>query len=419
MYDFSFYRSIIFLFYYYICIFIKWLLKGDRIPAKNDKTYNSRYNQIQIYLLDELRMHLWIQDIRKKIASGIVIFLFLFAFLRSDNVFVGFSDFKFLSWSEEMDTLHLQLSWWETREFSVILYNKEDIDKTYKLWFVDVGTTNDALAQAACLWPNEISTFWRFVTWDTTEFTLAPWWTGMRTLSLRLPETYSWTYTWCIIFSPANVGSDTVTTEPRKGIFISASVTASALPIIVKAFPSNRIYQASNNANIATIKIYDMEKNPITSSNPFTLSSGGTGQAYINITNGTYYVVLKWQSHLASYLSWVDIWWLGWEILDFTTGTNLYGTQQLTSLQDDGNRYQTAGDLKNTLGDYDYIINGNDISIITKDGINEWEIIDVLDPRNLNGDSSFDVSDISVIGTNFDRHDPFYTGPGFTASFTR
>jgi hypothetical protein len=51
-------------------------------------------------------------------------------------------------------------------------------------------------------------------------------------------------------------------------------------------------------------------------------------------------------------------------MFDFTTGADLYGTQNLDSQTDDGKQYQTAGDLKNTDGVYDFVINGNDISIM-------------------------------------------------------
>ncbi|HBB04724.1 TPA: hypothetical protein DCZ39_07715 [Patescibacteria group bacterium] len=52
------------------------------------------------------------------------------------------------------------------------------------------------------------------------------------------------------------------------------------------------------------------------------------------------------------------------DIFDFTTGADLSGAQNINSQQDDGYRYQTAGDLKSSAGVYDHVINGNDISII-------------------------------------------------------
>ncbi|MEI6673202.1 MAG: hypothetical protein WCL02_08050 [bacterium] len=40
-----------------------------------------------------------------------------------------------------------------------------------------------------------------------------------------------------------------VHTLPRRGGFIDALVHPTTVPVIIKAFPSNRVYQATNNAN--------------------------------------------------------------------------------------------------------------------------------------------------------------------------
>ena len=161
------------------------------------------------------------------------------------------------------------------------------------------------------------------------------------------------------------------------------------------------------------IKLYNASKQLVATSPLFTLNGAGTGEALITAPADTYYIVFKWQSQLASYLSGVTISGLWGEFLDFTTGSNLHWTQQLNSAQDDGYRYQSAGDLKNTLGVYDYMVNGNDIAILTANGLAEWGI-DVLDPRNLNADWAVNASDISVIGVNFEQTDMFYHNTFFT-----
>jgi len=112
------------------------------------------------------------------------------------------------------------------------------------------------------------------------------------------------------------------------------------------------------------LKFYDVNKNLVGTSLPFYLNEMGTGRVLVNLNTGDYYVVFKGESHLASYLSGITISGVGEQVFDFTTGTNLYGAQNMDSQTDDGNRYQTAGDLKNTDGDYDFVINGNDISIM-------------------------------------------------------
>lgn len=362
-----------------------------------------------IYLSDELSMYLSLRNIRKILIGGIAISSISLAFLYSDNIMVGFSDFSFLSGTTEINSLSIELTGGDTTGFSVIIYNKEYTGMTYRLWFVDAGLTNDSLAQKACFGQNETSAFWQYVTGDTSLFTLPAKSSITKILSVTFPQSYSWIYHWCIMFYPSSVGGSTMNTLPRRGGFIDALVHRTSLPVMVKAFPSNRVYQWTNNANTGILKIYDSNKQLISTSPLFTLNSAGTGEALIDAPDGTYYLVFKGQSHLASYLSGVIIWESPTYLFDFTTGNNLYGTQQLNSAQDDGNRYQSAGDLKNILGVYDYMVNGNDIAILTQNGLQEWWI-DVLDPRNLNGDWAVNASDISVIWVNFELTDSFKDG---------
>ncbi len=174
----------------------------------------------------------------------------------------------------------------------------------------------------------------------------------------------------------------------------------------VKAFPSNRVYQATNNANVWVLKFYDTDRNFVASSSGFTLNDMGTWSVVINdLPPGTYYAVFKWQSHLASYLSGVQVNVGTGNVFDFTTGSNLYGAQKLNSQTDDGNRYQIAWDLKPVAGDYDHVVNGNDVSIIVTTFPQGW--VDALEPRNLNGDTEINSSDIGIIGTNFLQQDEF------------
>lgn len=373
-------------------------------------------------------MYLSRKRIRNIFVWGIgIVFLFL-AFLYSDYSMVGFSDFKFLSGSTEVDTLHIELTWGDTTGFSVIIYNKEETGMEYRVWFVDAGITNDAFAQAACLGQHETSQFGNYVTGDTSLFTIAASGSQTKMLSVTFPTYYSGLYHGCIMFYPAmnwitsNTSSGEVTTDmntlPRRWVFINALVHPSSFPVIVQAFSSNRVYQTTNNANNWVLKVYDSGKNLISTSPIFTLNDNGTGEALINAPAWTYYMVFKWQSHLASYLSWISIGGTGGEFLDFTTGTDLYNTQQLNDAQDDGNRYQSAGDLKNMIGKYDHTVNGNDIAILTADGFQESGI-GVLDPRNLNADGAVNVSDISVIWVNFEKTDPFFGNTIFSSITTR
>jgi hypothetical protein len=332
---------------------------------------------------------------------------------------VGFSEFAFLSGTSELKTLALEVTWGDTHTFSVIIYNKENIDMNYRLWFVDAGVTNDWFSQPACLGQNETWTVGKYVTGDTSFFTMPAQSNTSKTLSITFPGSYSWYYTWCIMFFPTLTALNTAPggvsgmaydahTLPRRGWFISALVHPSdvPVPVIVKAFPSNRVYQANNNANRWVIKFYDTNKQFVASSTLFELNGAGTGEWLVNVLPGTYYVFFKWQSHLASYLSGVIVTnTLSWSFFDFTTGTNLYGAQNLDAQTNNGMKYQTAWDLKPTVWDYDNIVNGNDISIILPLFPSAW--INVLEPVNLNGDSEINSSDIGIIWTNFLQEDAF------------
>lgn len=367
-----------------------------------------------IYLANELSMYLLWSRIRNILFGGMgMLFLFL-AFSYSDKIMVGFSEFSFLSGTNEVDTLNFEITWGETTGFSVVIYNKEATGMVYKLWFVDAWITNDSFAQKACLSTNETGSFWRYVSGDTSLFALPAWGSGMKTLSVQFPPYYSWVYHGCIMFYPSTIdGSTDMNTLPRRGGFIDVLVHPGTYPVIVKAFPSNRVYQDTNESNTWILKIYNSSKVLISTSQLFTLNSAWTGEAFIDAPVGNYYVVFKWQSQLASYLSGMIIGGTGNDFFDFTTGSSLYNTQQLNDSENDGKRYQTAWDLKNTQWVYDFQINGNDIAILTINGFQEWGI-GVLDPRNLNGDIAVNASDISVIGVNFAKTDPYFENSIFT-----
>ena len=158
-------------------------------------------------------------------------------------------------------------------------------------------------------------------------------------------------------------------------------------------------------SNSWIIKIYNTNK-VLQRTIDVWINVNGTWELFTDIQPGKYYIIFKWQSHLASYLSWVTLLWWN-ETIDFTTWTNIYGAQNYSSQQNDWYKYQTAWDLKNSQWNYDFMINWNDISIITNDWLSEaW--IDILDPRNLNWDRAVNVSDISIIWTNFEKTDHYY-----------
>jgi len=365
-----------------------------------------------IYLSDELCMYLSWTKLRNIFLGGSTMLLFFLAFLFSDQVMIGFSEFAFLSGTEQTSTVSFEITWGFTTGFTIAIYNKELTDITYKLGFVDGFITTDGFNHTGCLSPHEQQEFWQYITWDTTPFTLAAETSGTQNISITFPNTHSGIYRGCITLNgiPTNGNSD-VNTLPVRGIFLDARVHSNAFTVNVKAFPSNRVYQSTNNANTGILKLYDNNKILISTSLPFTLNSVWTGEAFISAPAGVYYVIFRGQSHLASYLSWVIIWWTGSDYFDFTTGSNLYNAQQLDDATDDGKRYQTAGDLINSLWIFDHLINGNDLTVVLWSPGHFPEVADVWNPRNLNGDNEINTSDIGIIGTNFLKQDPFYNDP--------
>lgn len=175
----------------------------------------------------------------------------------------------------------------------------------------------------------------------------------------------------------------------------------------IKVYPWSR--PGGDYSNLWELRIFNLSKQFVLS---WSLSSNAwwTWALLDNIPTGTYYIVYKGQSHLASYLSGIIITQGSDTTLDFTTWTNLYNVQNKSISTDDGWRYQIAWDMRNTIGIYDFTINGNDISsIVYGSGLVEWWIA-VLDPKNLNGDTSVNGADIAIVGINFQLTDPFLTG---------
>ncbi len=383
------------------------MYKYQLFRLKNDKKVFVNILKMYIYLVVEAYMHLSWKKMRNISFWGIgILSLFLF-FSYSDNTMIGFSDYSILSWSQEVATLNLEITWGDTTGFTVIIYNKETISMTYRLWFVDGFTTTDWFNHKTCLSPQENQKVGQYISWNTSLFTIAAWDSQNKVLSVKFPPFYSGIYYWCITLNANTTdGGSDMDTLPRRGVFLDSLVHPSIFPVNVKAFPSNRVYQDTNKSNIWILKFYDIGRNFITASEPFMLNAMWTGIAFVNISPWAYYAVFKWQSHLASYLNNAEVVLGTGNFFDFTVGTNLHGAQNLDSQTDDGNKYQTAWDLKNTAGNYDFIINGNDISILLYGTFPQlW--VSILEPRNLNWDTAVNASDISVIWSNFMQQDAY------------
>jgi len=174
---------------------------------------------------------------------------------------------------------------------------------------------------------------------------------------------------------------------------------------VIKAYPWSR--STGNLANYGEVRFYS-GMNLVYKFESVYTNEYGTWMFTWNIATWVYTVVYKWQSHLASYLTWVEVtWWTSF--FDFTTGVNLMSTQNKSLAEDDWYQYQIAWDLKAEDWRYDFTVNGNDISIITANWFEQN--ISHLDPRNLNWDTAVDVMDLTIVWSNAKKTDLFYSYP--------
>ncbi len=175
-----------------------------------------------------------------------------------------------------------------------------------------------------------------------------------------------------------------------------------------KVWPSDRS-SSSNKWNTWKVLFYSTSDTwTVVHSGYLGTDTTGSWDIVYDVVSDTYYIVYKWQWHLASYISGVYITWWQEQFFDFTTWTNLYSTKQYSQSLDDGYRYQVAWDLRNMVWVYDGKINVNDITMIVTDecNYNNWTV-DQYHKCNLNGDTKVNMADIWVIITNIWLEGPY------------
>lgn len=338
--------------------------------------------------------------------------LFLFLLFFAWSIFAqdprfGHTTLQFFF--NEISTGYLSTSllvWTWDSWFWMDVSNPSSDDYSLHLDFVSQISSNDGLHNKTCDMVSWFS-FWSYLSRNTWIFIVPSQSTVRKRVNFNFPACASWLYAGCVIQTSPSVSSlsdfDLVVGKVN---FIDLYVqpSASCAPFSLKIFPWSR--PGRNFSNRGELKFYN-QNNQLILSGSLETNTDWTWIFQQFLPSWIYYAVYKGQSQLASYLSGVQI--INWEefVLDFTTGTNLYNVQNRSISEDDGYRYQIAGDLKNSIGNYDFTINGNDIAILTASGFID-NGISVLDPKNLNGDWAINVSDISVIGINFELTDPFF-----------
>ncbi len=343
--------------------------------------------------------------------SSFVLFFVLFICVwTAFSSWFWYTNLSFFDWVSTGKTLSLDLTlnnW--TTGFWVDILNPTEEPHSLKLDFVSQIKTSDGDTTCDMIsW----TIFRNYLLRNSGAFSVDPWQTERRRIDLNFPDCASWTYLACAIqVSPTEQSLWNFDLIAGKVNFMTLKVARNpfCIPFIVKTFPWSR--SSSNFSNIGELRLYD-ESFALKYSWSVITNQNGTWILESFLPSWTYYVVYKWQSQLASYLTSIEIveWYT--QIFDFTTWTNLYNTQNKSITENDWYQYQIAWDLKNINGQYDFMVNGNDIAILTM----SWFIdagIFVLDPKNLNGDSAINVSDISVIGVNFELTDPYFSSDMF------
>lgn len=327
----------------------------------------------------------------------------------SDEVNTRYTIFSFLSWDEMHDYMLINLSWATTGNVSISLENKSNFSFSWIFSFVDADILQYGTTWVrVCKSENEKNIFGQYVELTTSSFTIEAQEIITRTLKLQFPSWYSGLYYWCIVYYPnINENEGALNTLARKSIFLDVKVDSVDDLFNFKVYPSDR----SNSLKkwvIWSLYFYDINNTgDVLFSWEVQTNPSWTWEFFANIPNWEYFVVYKWLSHLASYISWFIITWSE-SVFDFTTWNNLFKTKEYSSSIDDWYRYQIAWDLKNINWVYDWKINVNDITILVSDIC--WynsTIVDQYHQCNLNGDTMVNMADIWVIITNIWKEWPF------------
>lgn len=331
-----------------------------------------------------------------------VLFLLCFGISFADEAETRYTDFSF-AWGQKDKTINLL--GWETKTVPFYLTNNSSSTINGKFDVVDAVSMSWWLFACKANWQNEV--FGRYWTFQQTWFSL--WWGQIfsGSVDMKFPEGYSGEYLWCITYTPSvteDIGS--VNPQPRKALFLKAILNATASLYQLKAFPWSR--SKPSLANRWEIRFYDTDGELVYSNENILTDSWWNAEFSALIPDGTYTVVYKWQSHLASYLYNISVIAGSTFIFDFTTWNTLSWVQNYTSITDNGSKYQIAWDLKNMKGKYDFTVNWNDVTIVTV----SWFVdhVDDLDPRDLNWDNVINVMDLAIIWANFEQEDVFLPG---------
>lgn len=343
---------------------------------------------------------------RKSLLIFVILFSAFFYVVFSDETNTRYTEFRFSGGS---DHVSLNLSWGETGSVSVFLENKSTVPLVWLLSFVDGDVVQYGNTWVrVCKSENEKDVFGQYLTTDSNVISLQPQQSITKNLGLNFPSWYSGLYRWCVVYYPdISEGNGSLNTVPRKAIFLDVNVFSSKNLFKLKVYPSDRS-SYSNKWSSWTLFFYKANNTwQVVFSWEVKTETNWVWEFFATIEGWEYFVVYKWLSHLASYISWFVIDWEDNIELDFTTWSNLFKTKEYARVEDDWFRYQIAWDLKNIQWLYDWKVNVNDIATLVSDVCWYNSSVDQYHQCNLNGDNMINIADVSVIITNIWQEWPF------------
>ena len=109
---------------------------------------------------------------------------------------------------------------WHDWEFEFVLTNHSVDPISGNIYFVDAVEISSGVY--ACLSNTEIKVFWQYLSWDQN-FQLNPEEIFTWTVSYNFPDSYSWVYNGCILYSISD-GDSVINMSSRKAYFLNISL---------------------------------------------------------------------------------------------------------------------------------------------------------------------------------------------------
>ncbi len=306
---------------------------------------------------------------------------------------------------------NLSTSWHEW-EFEFVMANHSLEPISGNIYFVDAIEISSGVY--ACLSNTEIKVFWQYLSWDQN-FQLNPEEIFTWTVSYNFPDSYSWVYNGCILYSISD-GDSVINMSSRKAYFLNISLSAKDVEVHMIANLWSRWNANTSNNNWYESKWKMLFYSPWDHNDPLYSwyvimdSEWYWVLSWVQVMAWCYDVVYKWWHHLSSFITNVCI--HEWEEINFVTNSNLWWVWIFdeTLPYNGWLAYQIAWDMPTSNNNYDNQINWTDLSVLYWSNCpymqtpGKWHVCD------LNNDGRVDSSDASAILANLWKKDLAYCG---------